>query len=315
MTQQFDVYGQPLAGGQLYIIQAGTVSTPQNAYSDTGLSTALPYPITLDAAGRVPQFFLDNSVNSMVKIRLQDRYGVVQLSSDGVLIIGPAGGGGGGGGLVGEPSQLIQTGMMMFAHSVASIEGFVRLNGRTIGSVTSGASERQKDDTLALFLYLWPDVTLTVSGGRGPNAAADWGLNKNISLPDWRGYAIGALDDMGNTASGRISSMGAAAITLGGVGGSQTNALALANLPPYTPTGTLTITASGSVNLPYNPGVGYTVGGPAVAYQLTNPNSNTVQPVTVNITGASFTGAAQGGSSTAFNILDPRKNITFYIKL
>jgi hypothetical protein len=38
MTQQFDVYGQPLSGGQLYIIQAGTVSTPQDAFADTGLT-------------------------------------------------------------------------------------------------------------------------------------------------------------------------------------------------------------------------------------------------------------------------------------
>jgi hypothetical protein len=310
MTQQFNEFGEPLSGGQLYIIQVGTVSTPQNAYQDTGLSIALPYPITLDAAGRVPQFFL---ADGSVKIRLQDAHGVVQLAADSVLVIGPSAGGGGGSTV--DPTQLISTGMMMFAHSVAGIAGFVRLNAKTIGSATSGATERAHADTQALFLYLWPDTGLTVSGGRGGSAGADWTANKQISLPDWRGYAIGALDDMGNTASGRISSMGAAATTLGGVGGAQTYTIVTANLPAYTPVGTLSVTASGSVDLPYNPGVGYTAGGAIVAYQLTSPNSNTNKAVTVNITSATFTGTAQGGSSTAFNILSPRKNITFYIKL
>ena len=58
MTQQFDIFGKPLAGGQLYIIQSGTVSTPQDAFQDTGLTILQPYPMTLDAGGRVPQFFL-----------------------------------------------------------------------------------------------------------------------------------------------------------------------------------------------------------------------------------------------------------------
>jgi hypothetical protein len=312
MTQQLDLYGSPLSGGQLYIIQVGTVSTPQNAYSDTGLSIALPYPITLDAAGRVPQFFL---ADGSVKIRLQDRYGVVQLASDSVLVIGPSAGGGGGSTV--DPTQLIQTGMMMFAHSTADIAGFVRLNGRTIGSATSGATERPNLDTQALFLYLWPDATLTVSGGRGGNAAADWAANKQLSLPDWRGYALSGLDDMGNTAAGRLTAgyFGTAATVLGAVGGLESQTLVGVNLPPYTPVGTLSVTASGSVDLPFNAGVGYSTGGAIVAYQRSNPNANDAKTVTVTITTATFTGTAQGGASTPFARVGPRKLITFYIKL
>jgi len=66
MTQQFDVYGKPLAGGQLYLIQAGTVSTPQNGFQDSALTIPLPNPITLDAAGRIPQFFL---ADGSIKVR------------------------------------------------------------------------------------------------------------------------------------------------------------------------------------------------------------------------------------------------------
>jgi hypothetical protein len=312
LTQQFDVYGAPLAGGQLYIIQVGTVSTPQNAYQDTGLSITLPYPITLDAAGRVPQFFL---ADGSVKIRLQDRYGVVQLASDSVLVIGPSAGGGGGSTV--DPTQLISTGMMMFAHSTASIAGFVRLNAKTIGSSTSGATERANADTQALFLYLWPDTTLTVSGGRGGSAAADWAANKQLSLPDWRGYALNALDDMGNTAAGRLTAsyFGASPIVLGAAGGSQTQSVVLANLPPYTPAGSVGVTAHGSVDLPFNAGVGYTTGGAIVAYQRSNPNVNDAKAVTVTIDTATFNGTAQGGGAAPFANMGPRKCITFYMKL
>ena len=145
MTQQFDVYGQPLAGGQLYIIQAGTVSTPQDAFQDTALTIKQPYPMTLDAAGRVPQFFLNDPSgggNATVKVRLQDKNGVVQLSSDGILVIGPSGGtGGGGGGLSGDASQLFQTGDIKPRYGVGIhpgvTPGWVRCNGLTIGSATA----------------------------------------------------------------------------------------------------------------------------------------------------------------------------------
>jgi hypothetical protein len=92
---------------------------------------------------------------------------------------------------------------------------------------------------------------------------------------------------------------------LGGLYGASTQTLGTTNLPPYTPSGSVGVSASGSVNLPYNPGHGYTAGGAIVAYQLTSPNSNTPTAVTVNITGTSFTGNAQGGSSAAFSILPP----------
>ena len=58
MTQQLDLYGQPLKGGELYIIVAGTVSTPQDAFARMSrlMTVKQPYPMALDAAARVPQF-------------------------------------------------------------------------------------------------------------------------------------------------------------------------------------------------------------------------------------------------------------------
>ena len=167
MTQQFDIYGQPLAGGQFYIIQAGTVSTPQDAFQDVALTIKQPYPMTLDAAGRVPQFFLDNSVNATVKIRLQDKNGVVQLAADNVLIIGPAGGTGGGGTTV-DPSTIYQTGDIKPAMALVSCLELSRTgyaaNGLTIGPSGSGSQPNTVGwNVSALFQYLWnTDPTLAV---------------------------------------------------------------------------------------------------------------------------------------------------------
>ena len=76
--------------------------------------------------------------------------------------------------------------------------GWVRANGRTIGSVTSGGTERANADSEALFLYLWAaDASLSVSGGRGANAADDWGKQEIALLTGGEGNR--RLDGMGNT--------------------------------------------------------------------------------------------------------------------
>jgi hypothetical protein len=312
MTQQFDVYGQPLAGGQLYIIQAGTVSTPQDAFQDVNLTIKMPYPMTLDAAGRVPQFFL---ADGTVKIRLQDAAGVVQLAADAVLVIGPSGGGGGGATV--DPTQLIQTGNMIFRHGVGVIAGYVRLNNLTIGSATSGATERANADCQALFNYLWGvDPNLAVVGGRGATAAADWTANKQLAVPDWRGYALGALDDMGNGASGRLSSSywGGNPVLLGSVGGGEFNNLAYYHLPPHSHSG-----LTGVENQAHSHG-GVVTG--ANTYSSPGGATAVVQSLQFGNTGGesqnhnhNFTTDNGPGSASAFRTIGPRKLVTFYMKL
>jgi microcystin-dependent protein len=131
----------------------------------------------------------------------------------------------------------------------------VRANGRTIGSATSGATERANADTQVLFEYLWntvPDSTLPVSTGRGASANADWLANKTITLPDLRGRTIAGLDDMGNSSSGRLTStgLGNSATVLGGNGGSQTFTLTTTQLPAHTHSTTVSLngTTSGESN-------------------------------------------------------------------
>jgi hypothetical protein len=236
LSQQLDTTGKPLNGCLLYTIQAGTTSTPQNSYKDTALTLPQPNPMVCDAAGRLPQFFL---ADGQIKVRLTDRLGVVQVVADNILVIGPSSGGGGGGSV--DPTTIAATGDVKASYGTQVISGWVRLNGRTIGSATSGATERANADTQALFQYLWTaDANLAVSGGRGVSSIADWTANKAITLPDARGRVLASLDDMGNSAAGRLTAAyfgatggcsGALGTTLGAACGGESQTLTLAQLP------------------------------------------------------------------------------------
>ena len=322
MTQQFDVFGKPLAGALLFIIQAGTVSTPQDAFQDTALTIKMPYPMTLDAAGRVPQFFV---ADGTVKIRLQDASGVTQLAADSVLVIGPSAGGGGGTPV--DPTQLIQTGNMIHRHGVGVLAGYVRLNALTIGSATSGATERANADCQALFNYLWlVDPNLVVVGGRGASAAADWTANKKLTLPDARCRPLVGLADMGGATStlfnGVVFTTGTPT-TLGATAGRSTRQLTASQMPAHRhsvfisdPGHAHSVSHNAAINFGGN--VGVTGGG---SFFL---NGTAFATITVNgaATGVSITSGdgnanltLAAGGSAAFEALSPVFLTTIYMKL
>jgi hypothetical protein len=231
LSQQLDQYGKPLSGCLLYTIQAGTTSTPQNSYKDTALTLVHPNPMVCDAFGRLPQFFL---ADGQIKIRLTDKLGNAVLTQDNILVIGPSSGGGGGGSI--DPTTIAATGDVKASYGTGTLTGWVRMNGRTIGSSTSGATERANLDTQALFQYLWgTDANLAVSGGRGASSSADWAANKTIALPDSRGRVIAGLDGMGNSAAGRLTStyFGSGDL-LGSAAGSDNTTLTAAQIPTIT---------------------------------------------------------------------------------
>jgi microcystin-dependent protein len=308
MTQQMDQYGDPLSGGKLYFFVAATVSTPQNAFQDSALSLPWPNPITLDATGRVPQLFL---ADGLIKIRLTDVHGVTQLVADNLQVIGPSSGGGGGGATV-DPTTIYQTGDLKPRYGTGAHTGWVRLNGNTIGSASSGASERANADTQALFQYLWGvDANLVVSGGRGASALADWTGNKQIALPDWRGYGIAGLDDMGAVAAGRLTAsyFGTAATVLGAVGGLESNTLTAAAMPVHNHTAASTDSGHQHSYTYYTP-VQTGVAGSANA-MVGGAVGNTTGIASAVIT----TTIGNAGSGAAHNNVQPTKLTTIYIKL
>lgn len=119
--------------------------------------------------------------------------------------------------------------------------GWVLASGRTIGSATSGATERANADTQALFLLIWSsfaDTEAAVSGGRGASAAADWAANKTIVVPDMRGRVAAGKDDMGGTAANRLTAGGSglAGATMGKAGGAETHTLDTTQIPSHSHT-------------------------------------------------------------------------------
>jgi len=148
-----------------------------------------------------------------------------------------------GGSEIGDISSrgisLIPTGVMLPYGATSAPNGWVRANGRTIGNASSSATERANADTETLFAFLWnnyADAVCAVSSGRGASAAADYAANKTIALPDLRGRGLFGLDDMGNSASGRLGSVITTATTNGASGGAETTTLAEGNLPSHTHT-------------------------------------------------------------------------------
>ncbi len=342
LTPQFDKLGVIAPGAKLYIIEAGTVSTPQDPYQDTALTILQTNPVIADSAGRLLQWFV---ADGSIKLRLTDRHGTEIFVQDNLLVLGASSSGGGGGTV--DPTTIFATGDLKARYGTGVLDGFVRGNGRTIGSATSGASERANLDCQALFEYLWnTDGNLSVSAGRGASANADWTANKTIALPDWRGRALAFLDDMGNSAAGRLTAAywgvatGSLGTTLGAAGGKEFYTTLTANLPAYTPSGTLagtpaTITSSGnnSISVSSAPS-GKTFPANTVASSMSNAggsqlvqvggsSSNDVISSGTNSISVSasytpagtLTGSAQGGSSTPFPVSMPSMLATVYVKL
>jgi hypothetical protein len=312
LTPQFDLTGKVAPGCKLFVYQAGTVATPQNAYQDTGLASLQPNPLTCDAAGRLPQWFV---ADGTIKLKLTDKLGNQIFVGDNLLVIGPSSGGGGGGGTV-DPTTILGTGDIKIVYNTGVYTGFVRANGRTIGSSTSGATERANADCQSLFSFLWGnDPNLSVSGGRGASSAADWAANKTIALPDFRGLAPVGLDDMGNTSRGvytGVTFSTGTATTLGSVVGTPRTTLITANLPPYTPAGTMALSVTSSVA---NVQVNSNGNG-----SINNPGGSTSWPVlnnsAINSTGTgTLSGTPQGGTSTPVQTVSPIILITYLLKL
>jgi microcystin-dependent protein len=319
LTPQFDLAGKVAPGCQLYVIQAGTGSTPQVAYQDTALTIPSPggSKLTCDASGRLPQWFV---ADGLIKLRLTDKNGVQLFVGDNLLVVGPSSGGGGGGGTV-DPTTILQTGHIEVFYGTGILSGFVRANGRTIGSATSGATERANSDTQSLFQYLWgADANLAVSGGRGASAAADWASNKTIAVPDWRGRALAGLDDMGNSTSGRLTAtyFGTTSTVLGAAGGGESQTLSIAQMPAHDHGG-----ATGTESASHRHNMGANVNSASVPQ--TSPTVGVIK--TDNIGGAAFnafTGTEDAththaiplqGGGTPHPIVQPTMLATIYLKL
>lgn len=123
-----------------------------------------------------------------------------------------------------------------------------------------------------------------------------------FNIPDLRGRVTAGVDNMGGSAAGRLTSAsGMGTGQIGQTGGAEKETLLTANLPPYTPTGAV---ANGAI----------TFGGAGAANSFANNansaggggNAGTLNGLITASQGTStFTGTAQGGTSTPVITLPP----------
>lgn len=301
--QLYDQNGKPMVGAKAYFFLGGT-TTPITVYKAFALGAinAHPNPLVTDGFGRWPSIYMDEA-DQFYRVRVTTAGGVVVLDEDGLPIIGPSGGGGGGGDNPVNPDAVFSTGDLKSRYGEGFISGWVRANGRTIGSTISGASERAAADTQPLFEYLWnTDPNLTVVGGRGATSSADWAANKQITLPDWRGRVILGSDSMGNTSAGVVGGADILGYTVGEALHTLTS-----NEMPFHNHGVT------------DPGHAHSLGAnvPELVVGSTVNLSGSANSAVISQTQPAFTGiSVQGaGGGLAHNNVQPSRVATIYIRL
>lgn len=228
--------GDPMTGALVEFFNANT-STPQTTYLDAALSTPSgAAQRTANARGMFQALYL-NPDPGRYRVRVTEADATLVWDIDEIDVpqsatyVPPEAG-------ETDPTLLVTTGMRIGYYGTAAPAGWVRAAGRTIGSATSGATERANADTEDLFLHLWSvDSTLSVSGGRGATAAGDWAANKTIALPDYRERVAAGIATMGNSDAGLIADSlvdgGETTSTLGATAGVDDVTLTASQMPSH----------------------------------------------------------------------------------
>jgi len=318
LSQQYDTLGNPARGGLLYIYAANT-STPASTYSDFALGTLQTFPIELDSTGRVPAFWVDDG---SYRARLTTSTGVELLDEQSITSIG-ASSGGSTGSSSSDTTTIFQTGDVLWNGITGTRSGWIRLNGRTIGSCSSSATERANSDTQALFEYFWTNFSNTicaVGGGRGSDATSDFNANKSIAVLDLRGRALFGLDDMGSTAASRITLNTPTAA--GTTGGSEGRTISQTYLPNVSLVSS-SLTASVATTITNGTGVtrnfsASTNGNMSHGGGFDGLQSESHTSSTISLAGGTVTIAGTvplGGSGTSLPTMNPYMVGTWYCKL
>lgn len=87
-------------------------------------------------------------------------------------------------------SMGFETGDLKYSYRAVPSFGWLLIDGKTIGNADSGATSLAAASAENLFVFLWEnfdDALCPVSGGRGLDAASDFGADKTIRLFDDRG--------------------------------------------------------------------------------------------------------------------------------
>jgi microcystin-dependent protein len=224
--------------------------------------------------------------------------------------------------------SIMSTGDFKWRPTEETLSGWVKANGTTIGSASSGGTQLASASTEFLFTWLWTNCANTqcpVSGGRGANAAADFAANKTITVLDLRGTGIFGMDTMGGGASTNLSGVPVTsgnATTAASVLGENLHTLTTAEIPSHyhavyldDPGHTHTFTKPVTLAPNFQTGAGGNAYQSQTAGQVTDAN---VTGITVRDTaggaGTSDRTAVTGGGGSHNTV--PRVMLgTWYLKL
>lgn len=223
----------PAPGAEAEFFEGGT-TTPLPVFQDAAETTPHTDPVVADANGRWPLIIIPFIASYDVKVsttggtqlyyhRELPNADPVEASEDSV-----------------DENKIRKTGEIFFDPKTGTKSGNVRCNGRTVGSASSGATERANADTEDLYTYNWnnfADAILAVTTGRGASAAADFAANKAMALFDVRAGGLRGVDDMGNSAASRLGSTpftSGNATTGGSICGLNTHTLVTGELAAHT---------------------------------------------------------------------------------
>src|SRR6185369_6473688 len=124
---------------------------PADTFSDFALTSVQTWPLVADGSGRLPMFWVDDGD---YRVRLTTSTGIDIFDEQSITAIGSSSGGTSGSSSQ-ESTTLFQTGFHIWMPISGSQSGFIRANGLTIGSGSSGATERANADTQDLFEWYW----------------------------------------------------------------------------------------------------------------------------------------------------------------
>lgn len=179
--------------------------------------------------------------------------------------------------------------------------GWVMADDGSIGSATSGATNRANADTYDLFTLLWDNPYCTIqtfSGGETTKTTAfeDWKSNKRLVLPKILGRALGVAGSGANLTARK----------LGESLGIESTILTASQVPAHTHA--LRVSEAGSKS-GYDTGTGYLARGftkysSPWSSNYTKTNSNVIAP-----------SAAVSGDAGRLNLMQPTMFMNLMIKL
>jgi len=210
--QVLDANGRPYLPAYANFFAGGTTD-PLTVYADADLTVPLPQPVVADGTGRFPRVYLPAGLYAE---QVLGPYGDVLWRDDDLGEPVPSTGGEPAPTV--DPNGVASTGDVKWRMDAAILPGWVRMNGRTIGAQGSGATEFADASAAALFAFLWttfPEGIVSVVGGRGTSAAADFSAGKQITIPTMQGLVAAGLDDMGSSPAGKLQTITNVALTAG----------------------------------------------------------------------------------------------------